>query len=232
MATEESYPKLISLAVHELRTPASVVSGYLRMLERDTESPLSERQRKMIEEANKSCARLVALIAELSDLAKLDDGSAKMVPRPIDLFSLLDEVAKNVHNPVERDVRLELEGLTDGATMSGDVDRLRAAFSAIFIAILREKAGPAVVVAERRIVRNGSETSAVVIVADAGRVQAAYEAPHGHFDDGRGGVGLALPIARRVIEAHGGQVWSPAIADDHEASGAALVAFPLRGPTR
>jgi len=43
MASEESYPKLISLAVHELRSPASVVSGYLRMLQRDTETPLSDR---------------------------------------------------------------------------------------------------------------------------------------------------------------------------------------------
>ena len=33
----EDYPTLISLAVHELRTPASVVGGYLRMLQRDTE---------------------------------------------------------------------------------------------------------------------------------------------------------------------------------------------------
>ena len=46
MATEESYPKLISLAVHELRSPASVVGGYLRMLQRDTEAPLSDRQRR------------------------------------------------------------------------------------------------------------------------------------------------------------------------------------------
>ena len=29
------YPRLMSLAVHEFRTPASVVGGYLRMLQRD-----------------------------------------------------------------------------------------------------------------------------------------------------------------------------------------------------
>src|SRR3954470_6261837 len=73
MASEESYPKLISLAVHELRSPASVVVGYLRMLQRDDE-PLSDRQRKMVDEAEKSCARLVALIAALSEVGKIDDG--------------------------------------------------------------------------------------------------------------------------------------------------------------
>ena len=57
---QESYARLLSLAVHEFRTPASVVGGYLRMLQRDGDQPLSDRQRKMIDEAEKSCARLVA----------------------------------------------------------------------------------------------------------------------------------------------------------------------------
>ena len=73
MASEESYPKLISLAVHELRSPASVISGYLRMLQRDTDAPLNDRQRKMVEEAENR-GRLVALIAALSDRQDCDAG--------------------------------------------------------------------------------------------------------------------------------------------------------------
>src|SRR5712672_1716938 len=108
MASEESYPKLISLAVHELRSPASVISGYLRMLQRDTESPLSDRQRKMVDEAEKSCGRLVALIAALSEVGKIDDGLIAMAPRKTDLFPLLAEVANSVHEAREREVLLEV----------------------------------------------------------------------------------------------------------------------------
>ena len=36
-----------------------------------------------------------------------------------------------------------------------------------------------------------------------------YGGPRSPFDDKRGGHGLSLPIARRVIERHGGTVWSP-----------------------
>src|SRR5437899_3493487 len=69
-----AYARLLSLAVHELRTPASVVGGYLRMLQRDTDSALTDRQRKMVDEAEKSCARMVALIAEMSEVSKSDAG--------------------------------------------------------------------------------------------------------------------------------------------------------------
>src|SRR5689334_9027221 len=85
-------PQLLSLAVHEFRTPASVVGGYLRMLQRDSDPPLSERQRRMVDEAEKSCARLVAIVAELSDIGKLDGGAMSLGRQPLDLFSLVGEV--------------------------------------------------------------------------------------------------------------------------------------------
>jgi signal transduction histidine kinase len=224
-------PQLVSLAVHEFRTPASVVGGYLRMLQRDADPPLSERQRRMVDEAEKSCARLVAIVGELSDIGKLDSGAIALASQPIDLFTLVGEVAELVHEASDREVRLELRGPATGASVTGDGTRLRAAFDAIFRAILREKPGPATVVADRRTVVRDGRGAAVVVVADADRVQQAYDSPSGAFDDRRGGLGLALPLARRVIERHGGALWSPA-GDEAAARGAALVSLPLTELTR
>src|SRR6476660_1592967 len=196
----DSYAQLLSLAVHELRTPASVVGGYLRMLQRDTESPLSERQRKMIDEAEKSCGRLVALIAELSELSKLDAGQITLGRQSLDVFTLVAEVAGLVHEAKDRQVLLEVRGRKRGAAMTGDSARLRTAFDAIFRAILREKAGPATVIAERRIETRKGRSTAVFVVAEEASVQAAYDRERGPFDEKRGGMGLALPLARRVIE--------------------------------
>jgi signal transduction histidine kinase len=52
---------------------------------------------------------------------------------------------------------------------------------------------------------------------------AAEDAALGPFDEWRGGVGLSLAVARRVIEGHGGQIWSP-VAD---AKAGAVLALPL-----
>ena len=62
------FSQAMSLAVHELRTPVTVVTGYLRMVLRDQAGPLTEKQRKMLEEADKSCVRIGALVSEMSEL--------------------------------------------------------------------------------------------------------------------------------------------------------------------
>ncbi len=232
-STAESYPQLLSLAVHEFRTPASVVGGYLHMLQRDAQSGLTDRQRKMIDEAEKSCARLVALIAELSDVSKLDSGAIALARQPLDLFALVSDVAELVHEAKDREVVLEVRGDNGAAEIIGDATRLRSAFDAIFRAILREKTGPCVVIAERRRESRDGQHAAVVVVSDAESVRTAYERERGPFDERRGARGLALPLARRVIEGHGGHIWAPApgghatAADDSVARGSAIVTLPL-----
>src|SRR5262245_51570715 len=229
---KDSYPQLLSLAVHEFRTPASVVGGYLRMLQRDAESTLNERQRRMVDEAEKSCGRLVALIAEMSDISKLDAGLIALGSQPLDLFALVGEVAGLVQEARDRDVHLEARGPSDGVTISGDATRLRSAFDAVFRAILREKPGPSTVVADRRLESRDGRPSAVVVVADTETLQSASDRTPGVFDEKRGGLGLALPLARRIIEGHGGRIWSPAPADDSPdaaaiARGTAIISLPV-----
>ena len=225
----ESYLQLVSLAVHELRTPTSVVAGYLRMLQRDTDAPLSERQRKMIDEAERSCQRLGALIAELSEIQKFDTGQIQLQGQRFDLFEMIGEVAGTVHEADDREVRLIVRGEARGALVQGDLARLQRAFSAIFRAILREMPGNTDVVVERRTEQVNAASSAVIVVAADANVQSAYSAAPVPFDEKRGGLGLELPFARRIIERHGGRVHAP---DQENSRGAAIVTFPLPELTR
>jgi signal transduction histidine kinase len=229
MTPKETYPPLLSLAVHEFRTPVSVVGGYLRMLQGDACGPLTERQRHMIDEAEKSCKRLVGFIAELSDISKLDDGQVSLGRQPLDLFALVNDVAGQVQESKDRGVTLEVRG--DGeARMTGDAARLKNAIDAVFRAVLREKNGPCTVVAERRREVQEGKPCAVIVVAETEAVQAAYASTPGSFDEKRGGLGLALPLARRVIEGHGGRIWSPASQDGANealARGSVIISIPV-----
>jgi signal transduction histidine kinase len=234
----EAYAKLLSLASHEFRTPASVVGGYLRMLQRDTESALSDRQRKMIDEAEKSCTRIVALLAEMSELARLDAGTAAWCASNFDLFRALGDVAPTVLESKDRGVELDIRGAEDGATISADPDRIKDAFAALFRAVLREQPSSCKVAVERRLVKpsvngvgNGAGDTAQIAIAHEEEVSRVWTTMPAPFNEHRGGLGLTLPIARRVIERAGGSVASvfvvPPAGPSGSPAGAFLISFAL-----
>ena len=226
----DTYAKLLSLAVHEFRTPASVVGGYLRMLQSGVAGALSDPQRKMITEAEKSCARMVALIGELSDIGKLDGGTMTLNEGPVDLFQLISEVASDMHEPADREVHLEVRGAAAGALVTGDRLRLAGAFSVFFRAILREQPSATTVVTEKRLERKSDGFRATIVVAREDSVQQTYDADRAPFDELRGGLGLGLPLARRLIERYKGQVWTPA-AGDRDRQGL-VVSIPVKTSDR
>lgn len=232
-STVHVYARLLSLAVHELRTPASVVGGYLRMLQSGVGGALTDGQRKMIAEAEKSCARIVTLIGELSDIGKLDGGTAVLTENAFDLFQLIQEVASDMHESEDREVHLQLRGDATGAPVRGDRTRLVSAFSVLFRAVLREQPSATTVVADRRLVRQADSPYAAIVVARANAVQETYDAAAAPFDELRGGLGLGLPLARRVLERYGGSVWTPQLGETGAAERAGLVVFvPLNSSDR
>jgi signal transduction histidine kinase len=88
---------------------------------------------------------------------------------------------------------------------------------------MREMPAGTTVVAERRLETRDGQESAILIVADEPNVQSSYGAEPVLFDEKRGGLGLALPIARRIIERHHGRLWSPA-----GSRAIAIISLPVR----
>ena len=227
---EDLFPRAMSLAVHELRTPVTVVSGYLRMLLREQAGPLSEKQKKMLEEAERSCARIGALVGEMSELGKLVSGEAALGTQAIDLAALLVELASGMHEGDDRGVRVETRGTDRPVMVTGDRTRLASALRALIHAAVRERGEPGVIVVECSVPADTTPLSALVTIGDEATAQALVDAARAPaFDEWRGGLGLALPIGRRVIERQGGVLWSAA--GDHSKSGSA-VRLPIAGDRR
>jgi signal transduction histidine kinase len=216
-------PRAISLAVHELRTPVTVVAGYLRMVLREQAGPLTDKQRKMLEEADRSCARIGSLVSEMSELGKLESQQTAIASNAIDLSTLVVEVASNMHEGEDRNVRLAVRGADRPVMIAGDRVRLGAALTALMHAALRERAEPGTIVVHCTTLEDGGRQWAVVAIGEddvaRGLIDAARSTPP-PFDEWRGGLGLALPIGKRVVEAHGGALWSAP--GDRPRSGSAL----------
>lgn len=216
------WPKLLSLTVHEFRTPITVVSGYLRMVLKERAGPIGEQQRKLLEEAEKSCARLAGLVSELSDLAGLEGGTAGINKGTVDLVALLKEQAQSLPELPDRSVTTVVEATNEPVKVWGDATRLGTAFVSLFGALRRE-----VVQSDRLVARVRSmDNTAAVSIAEAPAIDAVAAADAStleRFDEWRGGSGLTLAIARRIIGQHGGSLLAPA----GGAKTAAVVILPV-----
>ncbi len=228
-STDPQWPKLLSLSAHEFRSPLSVVAGYIRMLLKDRAGPVSDQQRRLLEEADKSCGRLSHVLAELSELSQLESGTAPFNRGTVHLTPLLAEVVAALPEPPERAVPVVLIGSSD-ASIHGDAVRLKAAFSSILQALTRELVtSDQLAVRIDREDREGHPSVRISIgepnlVSDLGQLRPTELAA---FDEWRGGNGLSLPNARRIIEAHGGRVWSPPNVSQTDGKASAIITLPL-----
>jgi hypothetical protein len=201
--------KLMSLAVHEFRTPVSVVAGYLRMLLRHFGENLTDQQRKIVEESERSCGQLSSLLAELSDLANLDAGQLPLKRERVDLAPLLREVAADVHEGQDRGLSLDLQLASRRLDVVGDPARLRDAFRTMFAAVLRERVDAGTVPATCRALEGDGLPRVELRIGEPTAPEAAGAAAGRTFDEYRGGLGFRLVLATRVFRALGGDVDSP-----------------------
>lgn len=229
MADAPDWPKVLSLTVHEFRTPLTVVAGYLRMLSTDRVGPLSEAQRRVIQEAERSCARLSSLLTEVSDVAHFHQGRVSFLRSPVPLASILEGVV--VPPVADTPVVLEREGATEGVFVEGDAGRLRTALSAVASAVAREIMDGPVLFMLTEIREHAGRREAFIALGGETEARGVVAAdPHSlpAFDSTRGGSGLSLVVARQVVEEHGGALFGAP--GDHPRAGAGI-SLPLAGPS-
>jgi signal transduction histidine kinase len=205
--------KFLSLAVHEFRTPVSVVSGYLRMLLRHFGDTLTDQQRTLLELGEKSCGSIAALLTELSELAQLEGPQPPIRREPVRLLPLLADVAKDVHEGHDRGITFGVRAGDPDVQIQGDRGRLSTAFATLAEAVLRERVDSAPMLAGCRLLETPDGPIVRTAIADALTIDAILEDQgHDAFDEYRGGLGFRLLLASRIVAAHGGRIISPVAA--------------------
>src|SRR5689334_17955430 len=155
MNFDEDCRRLMALLAHEMRSPGAVVSGYLRMLKSAHELPA--REQKMIEEANRSCGRLMHIVQELSDLGELESQELKRAPLPI--FSLCGEVVQSASDD-GADVTFSCDEGDRDVKIHGHEARLKQAVSSLIASIVRER-GTAPIEARGFVTRTSAPTALI-----------------------------------------------------------------------
>lgn len=192
---------LLALASHELRGPAGIIRGYLRLLASDP--ALTDRQRKSVGDADRATDRLVGVLDEMNEYARFLRGQQKLERRPRSLRSIIVQATQVVQPPVEPPVQLDVIADVD-VQASVDEPRLRAALVALLQAVCRAQTTATTVDVVLSEGGRGRRRSATIDIAprSLGRGRHTRREP----DFSRPGLGLALPVADATIREHGGRL--------------------------
>ena len=88
---ERAKSEFVATASHELRSPLTSIKGFVELLQRSPEG-MSERQREFVEIILKSTDRLVELVNDLLDVARIEAQHVEINRRPIDVGEAVHEV--------------------------------------------------------------------------------------------------------------------------------------------
>ncbi len=196
----------VANASHELRSPLTVISGYLETLGQD--AALAADLQRPIAEMRRQAERMTAIIRDLLALSRLEESDEVDGGEPIDVAALTallrkDVLARAVH---PRDVRVRIES---AARLVGDEPEIHAAFSNLVDNAA--KYTPADGALEMRWWQD--EEGGHFSVSDTGMGIPPEHIPRlterfYRVDPGRsrstGGSGLGLAIVKHVLQRHGG----------------------------
>jgi len=209
LRSAENYRReFIGNLAHELKTPVFNIQGYIESL-LDTELNDIELNRKFLERANRSCERMVDLLKDLDQIAKIESGNMPLELSRFDVVQLARETVDMLEPEAkERKVELKLRNSNEKPILvKADRKRMHQVFVNLLMnSVVYGKEG-----GETRIRFYDMDDNVLIEIADDGLGIAKEHLPRlferfYRVDKSRsrneGGSGLGLAICKHIIDSH------------------------------
>ena len=245
----------IEIASHELRTPLTQVRGYsdilTDMMQQGTIVPAHMNQ--ISQGITRASIRLEQIISAMLDVSRIDAQALDIRTAAISVSVAVKMAIDNYKEAIrDRKMNVQVHDLDDLPSIQGDLQRLCQAFGNIIgNAIKYTPDGGTITISGRTLEEptNAHPHKVVeVVFADSGigidpsdrdlifekfyRVGAVELHSTGSTKFKGAGPGLGLPIARGVIQAHGGKIWveSPGHDEEHLPGSTFYIVLPVASP--
>ncbi|MDY7040108.1 MAG: response regulator [Chloroflexota bacterium] len=241
---DELKSRFISIAAHELRTPITVMQGYLSiLLDPSTGFQLEDGLADMLKGMEKGVDRLHRIVNDMLDVTKTEGGTLDLHLGPLAIKDVISRAVQQ-QRPFaqQRKQQLIAEDFNGYPPVYGDPERLLQVFGNLINNGIKYTPDGGTIRLYGREIRAGDGLSTTKRVAAQGDMLQVtvedtgigidpddqeriflrfYEVkdPKLHSTSKSrylgGGIGLGLAIARGIMEAHGGWVWVESEGCDH-----------------
>ena len=204
--------QFINTAAHELNSPLTPVKLQLHLLRTEHSAGLTQKQKGSLDIMERNVDRLIALVSDVLEAARLQANRLVVKKEPIDLHQIVSEAVESMQ-PQARNagVDLVLES-KPGFRAEADPDRItQVVYNLIGNALKFTPRGGKV-----RVSTAKEGEFAMVRVTDTGiglrpedflRLFQPFSQTHEWTTSKRPGSGLGLYISQGIVEQHGGRIW-------------------------
>jgi signal transduction histidine kinase len=121
----EAKTKFISVVTHELRIPMTAIKGYTDLLRQGAVGKVNENQLDFLNVILTNVDRMSALVADLSDISRIETGRLKLEPEMIPLSQYIEETLSNLRPKIEEKAQtLKVEAPEGLPPMYADPNRV------------------------------------------------------------------------------------------------------------
>jgi signal transduction histidine kinase/HAMP domain-containing protein len=207
---DEVKSNLVATVSHELKTPLTSIRLVLHLLLEEATGPLAPKQVELLVDARDNAERLLVMINNLLDLARLEHGRSQLQLRPEKPRALLQSAA-DCFRPQAEDRGIALAMDADGQlpAVAADADQFQHALQNLLDnALVHTPQGGRIALSARsagdRVVFSVADTGCGIPAQYLPMVFERYFRVPG--DAVQSGSGLGLAIVREIVTAHGGAV--------------------------
>ncbi len=207
---ETTRKEFVSNVSHELRTPLASIKAAVETLE-DGALKKPETAAMFIERIRKDVERMIVMVSDLLELARVESGQSPIHTYAIELEPLVNDAVEQMR------ARADSKGISISVDMPKDVpsviangEKLNQILTNLLDNAIKFTPGPGKVAVSAR----SSDDFVEVQVSDTGVGISKEHMPHiferfYKVDRSRrdGGTGLGLAIVKHIVQAFGGQVW-------------------------
>lgn len=205
---EKRLSELASLLSHELRTPLTCIKGYATALLREDTTWNPDTMRQFLEAIDSEANAMNDLIGSLMKSSMIEAGFLRIKKQPVLLERVARKAVEQAGLRTQRH-RFFVKFTRQFPVVEADPERIRQVLDNLLDNAIKYSPNGGLIVIQGRV--RGKEV--VISVADQG-IGIGPESLNRLFEkfyrvkSDLGGMGLGLPVAREIIERHGGRIWA------------------------
>ena len=195
---------------HDLRNPMTSIRGFLKFLIDGVAGTVNEKQKKMLETMDRASLRLLVLINDILDIAKLESGRITLNLALTDLRASAHKMMEITEgSALKKRIQLTLEAPETLPKIQCDAELIERVFSNLISNAVKftPESGKIYI----RIQERDADIEVAVVDSGEGIPQEYTNKIFDKFQQvagqRKGGTGLGLTICKHVVEAHLGRIW-------------------------